>query len=743
MTHPDDHKECGGYVLGLLQGGVRRKSSILSRSAITLDLDTPDRRADLAGIVELTLGVEALIHTTYSSAPDEPRYRLLMATDRDMNPEEYRILCRMVMAKLGPEQFDKSSDEPERFMYLPAEQQPGWFQYWTVPGDPLPVDEWLAEAEATGAFNLRDSADPRISTSKRDPFAIEGPIGAFNRAFSLDEAIVEFDLPYVPAGAERWTLIGAKSEAGLHQVAEGLFFSHHVTDPCWSQTCSVFDVVRRHKFGELDEGKPAQTPVNKLPSHKAMMDFVEEFSSGDGAGSKKLWRELIGPDFVDEMNDAGEAATWKQQLRFRARTGQLIDDVANWDLIRAHDPVLNTIARNELGRVIEWVTPPPWRKFTDLRNSEVDAGDVAELKLYIEREYRFRVPAGMLDEMILMASHRHSYHPIKDYLNDLVWDGKPRVEECLPGVKPTKTSRLIARKCLVAAVARIMDPGCKWDHTLILFGVEGLGKTYWVDRLARGFSATLGRIEDKDTLITAHQNWIVVSDEGMSLRKADAESQKEFLTRTHDTFRAPYERTATRMPRQFVIWGSTNDEVFLRKQEGNRRFLIVHCESRLDFDAMTDEYVDQLWAEAVHMYRAGEDLFLDFEQSRALTKERARYIEEDALSGIIAEYLDTPVPDDWKTLSPDARLSYLQSYADGLVKAGPDRITEACSSQIWVEALKKRIGDQRRADLLDINKALRSLPGWKPDGHRRIRNYGPQSVFVRTAETGPDPDDLL
>ena len=223
-----------------------------------------------------------------------------------------------------------------------------------------------------------------------------------------------------------------------------------------------------------------------------------------------------------------------------------------------------------------------------------------------------------------------------------------------------------------------------------------------------------------------------MADEGYSLRKADSDVQKEFLTRTEDVFRMPYDRESLAHKRHCVIWGTTNDEVFLRRQEGNRRFLIVRCEDKVDFDLLTDEYIDQLWAEAVWLYRAGERLFLTDDESTLAGSEREQFVEEDVLAGIIEEYMSLPIPEEWEMMSPEARLLWRQNLSDGLVAPGPGRVDRVCSAQLWVEALGRRIGDARRADLLEINAALKRIPGWTalPSRHR-VPHYGPQMVFVR------------
>src|SRR5690606_6910381 len=132
-----------------------------------------------------------------------------------------------------------------------------------------------------------------------------------------------------------------------------------------------------------------------------------------------------------------------------------------------------------------------------------------------------------------------------------------------------------------------------------------------------------------------------------------------------------------------------------------------------DFDALTDDYIDQLWAEAVHLYRSGERLYLEELESVLAAEEREAFVEEDALSGVVQEYLDTLVPEDWEEMSPDARSLWLQNRADGLVAPGTHRIRRTCSAQVWVEALGRRFGEHKRTDLLEINTVLKGLPGWK------------------------------
>ncbi len=742
---PASVKECGGYVLGTLRkttvrhagtttdctGYHRTKGAVVSRSAITLDVDSPAPE-----LLEKLPQLAALIHTTFSSTPDEPRYRMVLPASRPLLPDEYVAVVTVLMDRLGAEQFDPGSAEPERYMFRPAAQRAEWFESWVIDGDPVDVDELLTGFEP----DLSTLRPARSHHTKRDPYAIEGTVGAFNRVYpGIEEVTSAYDLPYEPAAdGLRWQLVGARSIAGVSPVSDGLVYSHHVTDPAFGQTCSSFDLVRLHRFGDLDEATSSTTPVNRRPSHEATLQLAST--------DPRVVAELVGADFTQEMSDlAGEVLTtdWKLQLRLNARSGKLVDDIFNWDLIRANEPVFAGLYFNEFSLAVETDRDLPWRPIAR-GGATLTSVDRAALCHFVEREYRLRPQRALMDELVNTTAQQRFVNPVRDYLLGLSWDGVERVETSLPGVRPTPYTRMVARKSLAAAVARVLDPGCKWDHTLVLYGAEGIGKSWWIDRMSRGYSASLGRIGDKDTLLTMQRTWVLISDEGYSLRKADVDMQKEFLTRREDVFRMPYDREAAVHPRHCVIWSTTNDEVFLRRQEGNRRFLIVRCVEKFDFSSLTEHYIDQVWAEAAHLYRTGgaELLYLTGEESQLATAEREEFTEEDALAGLADEYLRTAVPETWGTMSPDARRMWLSTRSDGLVAEGTRSIDRVCSVQLWVEALGNRYGAHTRQDLLQLNTVMKSMAGWTQlPGKHRIANYGKQVVFARTDSNLADQHD--
>lgn len=702
-------KQCGNYVLGELKGSRRTKDTVLARSAFTLDADY-NVDDSVVQAIEL-LGYRAVIHTTWRSTPEAPRYRIILPASRDMTAAEYRAAAQVLMRQLGEEHFDPAGALPEQYMFRPSAKSPETWQKWVFDeGINVDVDALLEGV----SLDLSHEANPRVY--KQDPKEIPGTVGAFNRAYSIQEAIDAFELPYdevIPG--ELWTKRGSSSVAGVRLVAPGVVFSHHATDPAYNVACSAFDLMRIHRFGELDRDVEPGTPVNRRPSQEAALEFA--------SGLQPVLTELIGQDFVDDL----EVEDWLSRLEFNSRTGALKDNVKNWDLLRAN--WFPALGFNEMTHQVEALESLPWRapSNSDPAFTEVD---LTNLCLAVEREFKLRPSREYVRNIVDAAAARIRINPVRDYLSELTWDGTPRVETCLPGAADTPYNRLVARKTMVAAVARIFEPGIKWDFTTIFYGSEGLGKTYWIDRMARGYSTTLGNISDKDTLLKLQKAWVAVADEGFSLRKADSDAMKEFLTRRVDTFRAPYGRAVADYPRHCVIWGTTNDPIFLRRQEGNRRYLIVHTEERVDFDALDDGYIDQVWAEAVTLYQRGERLYLDEAEEERARASRKEYTEEDPLEGLIEEYSSLPVPRDWSKRSVEARLAWLDAYAESFVEPGKGEVGDLCTVQVWTEVLRRPIGQHSRADLLNIGATLRAA-GYVSLGTKWHAPYGTQQVYTK------------
>ena len=735
--HPESVKDCGGYVAGRLKGTARRKGQVEYRSAVTLDADAA---SETLPAVVAGLGLRALVHSTYSHTRAHPRYRVIFPImGPGLSEEEYPRVARGLIEALGEAQFDPGSTQPERLMFWPATANPDEYEVVECDGETATAQGLLRD------FGGLQATPDHMPGSKRDPLGLPGVAGAFNRVYDMARAVETFHLPYDPVEGEpnRWHYTPAESEGGVIVYPDGYVFSNHASDPAYGRALSLFDLVALHVYGGEDRaaGVPQSTaPANRPSIQRAMREF---------AARPEIVTELVAADFADVDGDEDGAALpeWVLGLHMHPKTGKPLDDVHNWDLLQKHDPVLRALARNEMDLTTVTRRPFPWRAVEAGKDDALTNADRAQISAHLQRAYNMPRPAQeQLNGVIDMVAQDNAFHPVVEYLECLEWDGISRVETYLPGAQDDYTRR-VARLVAVQAVARALDPGVKVDNCLILTGRQGLGKSWFVETMARGWTCTLGPIEGgglRDTVMAMTRSWVTVADEGFAMKKADAEALKQFVTLTHDVIRLPYAREHVKLPRRQVIWGTTNDAVFLRAQEGNRRFLIVEVAEKLDFGKYSDEYVNQVWAEAVHIWKTSKaqyglkdnpELFLSASEEAAAESVRSMATEEDSMTGLIQAYLDTLVPENWVEMSPEERISWLRDEEQGIV-SGTHPIDVVCSLEIWEIALQRERGKHSRVDILQITNALKQLPGWfgpmpKPT---RLPFYGPQRVFARLDE---------
>ena len=213
------------------------------------------------------------------------------------------------------------------------------------------------------------------------------------------------------------------------------------------------------------------------------------------------------------------------------------------------------------------------------------------------------------------VAQKRQFDPLVDYLNGIEWDGESRIDSWtrdVMGAEQTPINQEFGRRFLISAVARALSPGCKADSSLILEGQQGIGKSRLVAALANGFSMDDHLdMKTKEGAVSIQGSWIVELCELTSLKRSDLENYKAFITRRDDKVRPAYSRTTISWPRRCVFIGTTNANEYLADDSGNRRFWPIRC-SKIDIPALEDMR-DQLWAEAVELYRAGEPWHLSTE----------------------------------------------------------------------------------------------------------------------------------
>jgi predicted P-loop ATPase len=739
----DRIKDVGGFVGGTLKNGRRKAENVANRTLLTLDLDYVN--GDIWSSIELLYDFACVMYSTHSHAPDNQRLRIIIPLSRPVLPDEYQAIARMIADDLGIDQFDDTTYEPSRLMYWPSTSSDGEYVFkvqdlpWLNPDDVLArytfgwqdVSYWpessRARAKITSAIKKQE-----------DPLEKKGIIGAFCRTYSISEAIAEFlsDV-YIPgADSTRYTYAPGSTTGGVVVYEDKFSYSHHGTDPASGILCNAFDLVRIHKFGHLDEDAKEDTPANRLPSFTRMT----EFASSDKRVMHTLGKERMekAQEDFDMVTDEEVGTEWLKELTYTEQS-KLKSTISNFLLIIENEPLLKgKIAFNEFSNRAVVLGKLPWRSKDN--KSDWNDTDDSGLRDFIEKYYGISSTAKCSDALAL-SFEKHSFHPVRNYLNSLLWDGIERVNTLFIdylGAENNSYVRTVTRKILVAAVARVFVPGIKFDNMPVLSGPQGLGKSTIIKKLGREwYSDSLTTVSGKEAYEQLQGVWILEMGEMMATKKADIEATKHFLSKAEDIYRVAYGKRTSRFPRQCVFIGTTNDREFLRDKTGNRRFWPIDVgvvkPSKSVFKDLTDYEIDQIWAEAVELFKAGEQLYLSSEEEKEAQKQQEAHSEESAKAGIIEEYLNRLLPENWYELGIAERRNYIHGSDFGEVPEGTIQRTKTCVMEIWVELFN---GDPKQLSPIisrEINDILSELDGWeKVKGTLRFgKVYGRQRAFIR------------
>ena len=728
----DNIKDVGGFVGGQLREGRRKNGMVLCRSMLTLDMDYGE--PGIWDEIDLLHDFRCCVYSTHKHTPEHPRLRMIIPLARDITEEEYPAVARMVAKEVGIDLFDDTTYEACRLMYWPSTSANGEFFYKTKDGPLLDPDAYLAkyadwrDASTWPVSSRQSEAVRRSITQQADPLEKPGIVGAFCRAYTIEEAIETFlsDV-YEPSSMNgRYDYIPADSAAGV-VVYDGKFaYSHHATDPVCGKLLNAFDLVRLHKFRELDENVGLDTPPGKLPSFKAMSDLA--------LGDDKVKAVFAGERIAQTAAEFSDE-DWQNGLELD-KSGHVKNTLRNLTLILENDPNLKGVVFNQLLDGMEIKGEVPWNHPSKFWR---DADD-AQLISYVDARYG-TFSARNYDIAVTKVADDRAYHPIREFIESLPeWDKVPRVDTLLVdylGAGDTAYVRAVTRKTLCAAISRLLRPGCKFDSMLVLNGPQGVGKSTLIAKLAGEWfsdSLNLGDTKDKTAAEKLQGYWILEIGELAGLKKAEVETLRSFLSRQNDIYRAAFGKRATPHLRQCVFFGTTNAESgYLRDTTGNRRFWPVKTpgSGKKQSWNLTHEEILQIWAEALVYVRQGEKLYLSPEMDALAKDEQREAMESDEREGLVREYLDTLLPERWAEMDLFERRNFLTgSDFGGLQEKGTVRRTSVSNMEIWCECFGKERANLRRTDSNELTGILARL-GWKrADNKVRIPLYGPQYVFV-------------
>lgn len=304
---------------------------------------------------------------------------------------------------------------------------------------------------------------------------------------------------------------------------------------------------------------------------------------------------------------------------------------------------------NEVAYTRTVTLPLPWDNGEGTR--AITDADYCGLAAFMEREYGLMNKNKAIDA-VTNAAMANRWNPLREWLESLRWDGEERISYLLPlflGCDPSDYNIAVMHLFMQGAVTRAYEPGTKFDYMPVLIGAQGLGKSMFLRRLAgdsEWYCDNFNTVEGDAAAEKLRGMWIVELAELLATkRQKDVESIKAFVTSTVDTIRPKYARETEQRPRVCVFAGTTNNSHFLTDKTGNRRFLPVDCgvhepAMSLFMDGV-EEYFEQAWAEAVHIYKTKRPtLVLNATLQQYAMERQKDYLEDDPRVGVIQSYLD-------------------------------------------------------------------------------------------------------
>lgn len=710
----DQIKDVGGFVGGLLKGGSRSKHAVANRSMMTLDAD----HAKHSFLQDVHLALSDFSYTIYSThkhTADKPRYRLIVYPSRPMLPDEYQACMRRIAGKVGIDQFDDTTYDINRLMYWPSTPVDGEFVFRHNDMPPIDADALLGEYDDwrdVTQWPQSDRENKRLTLRldrQADPLEKKGVVGAFCRCVTIRQAI-EIVGVYKQESKNRYTYIQGTSTKGAIVYQEKFLYSNHESDPISGQTVNAFDLLRLHKFGYLDTDAKPGTPTNRLPSYSAMVEFAREY---EGVKSELVASGIdIDVDAFDDVPST-HPPKWLGDLQV-TESGEIKTTFTNAVLIVQNDPsIQNQMRFNLLAQRVEHESGELWGEKHSL-----------PLRNYVGRRYNVDFPEAKIEHAISHRAMQLQFHPVRDWLESLDWDGQPRLETMFIDwlrCEDNPYTRQAAKCLMVAAVSRAYEPGFKFDYVPVIGGRQGIGKSTMLAILGGDWYGELSSFDHKIAAEEMQGRWIMEITELGATNRSELEQQKAFISATSTTVRMAYARHPVEMKRQCVFIATTNQSEYLKDSTGNRRWWPIEAgiekDCSIDLDGFR-EIVGQLWAEAHTLYQLGVSTMLDREARAIVAESQEKKRESDVWEGVVGEWLAKPA---------DCN-RYMQGEMTGSLKPRE----KVCVVEVWEDCLGEK-GTPKRQDSNRIAAILDRQPDWQRcDKILRFGDrFGPQRGWQR------------
>lgn len=673
LTRHDVREEKDGPLwspVSIRETSSRKNESVDAVHLAVLDFDCGKSLEEVLPALD---GFEMVVHTSHSHSPEVPKFRVVLPFTEPVPATRWKSWWTAFVAERAPD-CDQACKNANRIYYLPSCPEESYLDAIAAhyPGAWLDPAPWL-----------HDDPDP----------APQIPAKPSAR----------------PTGRGDYTTLDVQAWAeakGLKPRAEGSGEGKVFVDCPWKHehTGGAQGPLDTYLLQKGDGGKPVFKCSHSHCQGRGFWDLLATVGDADRFCQQRFEPP---PPPLERGEGAGLSEATPEEV------GAAIQSIAapgvEWDPVDGHGNPKCGVA-NAL-RFLRAAFAERTMRYNELdRQLEIDGVPLDEPAMAKQRE-RLEIVSGQtkwsqnhMDTAVqIIVSDVEKYHPVREYLRGLVWDGIDRIADLMNGPISSPNPLHLHQRYLeiwfISAVARALQPGCKVDTALILQGPQGVRKSSFFKCLVpreAWFSDDMGSLENKDSQMAVGRCWIIEWGELESLRRSNLGAVKAFLARQTDSFRPPYGRSFVDIPRSSVIVGSTNEAQFLHDPTGSRRFLVIPT-TGVDTDAVAGMR-DQLWAEAVYRYRSGERWHLNQEE----TKEQADQNEE-----LTSEDPWHPVLERWLRLPDGADFSSTFGYFTSLT-----RILSDC---LDIPAERRKRDHQTR-----IAQILATL-GWR---HAQRRNEG-------------------
>lgn len=412
--------------------------------------------------------------------------------------------------------------------------------------------------------------------------------------------------------------------------------------------------------------------VDKYCLRKAKIELSAEKLFEDVEAVRDL--EPLSKEEIKKQSEELEP-NWHDKLQRDHKQGKPKSSFVNIRLILENETKGKFITHNEFSSEDRWVTDTPWG--SKAGSIVVDSDSVSIIN-WLAHNYEIEPTVDKVNNVLIQLAKENKYHPVRDFLDSLEWDGKSRLKtwlkDYLRAEGPDRYLEVVGVKTLIGMISRIYQPGCKFDNVLILEGKQGVGKSSAARILAgdEWFSDSTINFNDKDAVMNMQGTWVYELGELSAMSRHDTNVLKEFISRQTDKIRPPYGRRTIPFPRQTIFIGTTNQEEYLKDKTGNRRFWPVKI-GRVKFGVLERDRA-QLLAEAVERYLLGEDSFVtDKFDLRLIEQEQGNRAEHDDMTDDLLEFFNSE-----ENLLPEDgfKISDLIRMAPCLVGIRNDRLTQ-------------------------------------------------------------------